>query len=95
MASYYEVTRALVFDHYGRLCRCCGSWRSLTIDHVDGHGAEHREELGNPSTRQFYRWLIVHNYPPGFQTLCFHCNSSKKRGQFCALHRKLLTGVTR
>jgi hypothetical protein len=28
-------------------------------------------------------WLVVHGFPPGFQTLCGPCNRSKGRGPAC------------
>lgn len=86
----YISAREQVFAHYGRTCFCCGTWRRLTIDHTKGNGKEQRTELGQPSSREFYRWLIIHNFPPEYRTLCHPCNASKKTGEFCGLHRKLL-----
>ncbi len=45
----------------------------LTIDHIDGSGAEHRKKL----TVSITKWLAKHNYPEGFQILCWNCNQGK------------------
>ncbi len=81
--------RARVFAHYGQQCACCGRTDQLTIDHVTGGGAEHREELWpgyEPSSHQMYAWLVRNNFPAGFQTLCAPCNNSKKAGERCRLN---------
>lgn len=73
--------REKVFYHYGRSCICCGEDRFefLTIDHVDGGGSQHRQQIKN----DLYRWLIKNNYPEGFQTLCYNCNCAKKDRVLC------------
>lgn len=82
--------RAVVFDHYGWSCTCCGSARNLCIDHVNGDGAEHRDWMkGTGRGIVIYRWLIKNDFPGGFQTLCTPCNVSKRSGNRCTLdHRK-------
>ena len=84
-AAYRKRLRAAVLGHYGQVCACCGSTARLTIDHVNGDGAEHRAQLGNDGGWRFYLWLIRHGFPPGFQSLCFPCNQSKGIGQRCQL----------
>lgn len=82
------VLRTLVFNHYGWLCSCCGSAKNPTIDHVDGDGAEHREQLtGRHGTGgvPVYRWLVRNGFPEGFQTLCRPCNRSKGTGPACRI----------
>lgn len=63
-----------------------GNTAFLTIDHIDGGGAKHRKELGSKPascgllsgvSMALYYWLRDNNYPPGFQVLCFNCNSAK------------------
>ena len=76
--------RAAVFDHYGWICRCCGSPDQPTIDHVYGDGKEHRAVVGG-SGSAMYRWLIRNGFPNGFQTLCVSCNTSKRNGASCRL----------
>jgi hypothetical protein len=86
-----KTLRAQVFAHYGTVCACCGSADDLTIDHVNGDGAEHRKELfGTPrgaSGTQFYLWLIRHDFPsePPLQVLCRACNRSKRDSRSCRI----------
>lgn len=70
--------KQIVISHYGGSCRCCGEAgiEFLTIDHVDGNGAEHRKEIGVRG-RAIYRWLRQNGYPGGFQVLCFNCNIAR------------------
>lgn len=82
------ATRDQVFAHYGASCACCGCTDDLTLDHVNGDGASHREELfGNHRKAgfPFYLWLIQEGLPPGYQTLCASCNASKGLGPCCRL----------
>lgn len=77
-----------VLVHYGTACSCCGATDDLTIDHVNGDGGEHREELFGDSRRsgtQFYTWLKANGFPAGFQTLCRPCNTSKADGVRCTI----------
>jgi len=69
--------KMLVFQHYGRECKCCGdkNIEFMTIDHINNDGAEHRKKVGG--TAHFYSWLIRNKFPEGFQTLCFNCNIAK------------------
>ena len=87
-AAWRDRLRDRVFGHYGRSCACCGSTESLTIDHVNGGGAEHRRDvLGAPSGSgiKFYRWLVREGFPDGFQALSMPCNQSKSRRGACRL----------
>lgn len=70
--------KAEVTSHYGgSFCQCCGEARLefLTIDHIDGGGRQHREQIGLGKT--IYSWLKNNNYPDGYQTLCYNCNCAK------------------
>ncbi len=72
-----EKRKRIVLTHYGNgKCACvnCGfdDLRALSIDHIDGHGAEHRRR-NNIKGVEFYKWLIKNNYPEGYQTLCMNC----------------------
>jgi hypothetical protein len=86
--QWRQRTREQVFAHYGTECACCGTSENLTIDHVDGNGAEHRKELFGAQLggSRFYAWLIKQGFPVGYQTLCKSCNLSKRRGSDCRLH---------
>lgn len=62
-------------------CTQCGfsDDRALSIDHIDGDGAQHRKEIA--SGRTFYKWLIDNDFPDGFQTLCMNCQFVKRHEQ--------------
>ncbi len=85
---HYQERRRQVFDHYGWQCACCGSADRISIDHVNGGGQEHRQELNlaGGNARQVYAWLIKNGFPGGFQTLCLPCNQSKGPRSGCQLH---------
>ena len=65
--------RARVFEHYGKVCACCGSSEQLRIDRVDSAGRVHH----------FYAWLVSNGFPSGFQTLCYQCLVSKRINGKC------------
>ena len=91
----YQVNRKkLVFAYYGESCACCGAPERLSIDHVNGDGHAHRKELFGGSQGRassgFYHWLVTNGFPPGYQTLCRSCNSSKGRGARCVLDHAMV-----
>jgi hypothetical protein len=63
-----------IFNHYGMKCDCCGDTKieSLTIDHINGDGAEHRR-MGLIGSRM-YEWVKKNNYPKDLRLLCMNCN---------------------
>ena len=66
-----------IISAYGGKCACCkcNTIEFLTIDHIDGTGAEHRKKI---DANIFYYWLKKNNYPQdNFQLLCFNCNCAK------------------
>lgn len=78
--------KSQVLQHYGMKCACCGESdiRFLTIDHRDGGGRKHREEIGTGPGVPFYRWLKANNYPEGYTVLCFNCNCGRSvNGGIC------------
>lgn len=94
--AYVDV-KAEVLEHYGTVCACCGTTEDLTIDHPNGDGYAHREELfgnGRSGGGKFYRWLKQNDFPPGYQTLCRSCNSSKQQYGACKLHATGTTPLT-
>lgn len=86
---WHESLQKQVFDHYGWSCACCGSTAQITIDHIEGDGRQHREQLFganyNGNAGRMYRWLIENGFPEGFQPLCRRCNRSKGIGAECRL----------
>lgn len=75
--------RLRVLQAYGGMspsCACCSESivEFLSVDHINNDGAAHRKSIFNePGARSFYRWLIKHDFPSGFQLLCHNCNRAK------------------
>jgi hypothetical protein len=73
-----------VMRYYSPELKClrCGfsDIRALSIDHLDGKGAEHRRKLSGLKRggRIFYSWFKKNNYPSGFQVLCMNCQFIKR-----------------
>jgi len=73
-----------VLTHYSQgapRCACCGerTVQFLCIDHINGGGNSHRKQgIGS-----IYPWLLVHDFPEGFQVLCHNCNSAKSYYGIC------------
>lgn len=86
--AYRDRLRSAAYDAYGGAsCRCCGDdhLEFLTLDHINGGGGKHREQVGTGD--KIHRWLRDNNYPPGFRVLCFNCNYAEFRYGRCP-HRK-------
>jgi len=57
-------------------CSLCGYDKdigALDIDHINGGGNKHRNELTGHGTA-FARWLIDNEFPGGYRILCCNCN---------------------
>jgi hypothetical protein len=92
-AAYIAARKLEVLNAYGGpVCVCCGETliQGLSIDHVNGDGAAHRKTV--TSGPAFYRWLKQHNYPPGYQVLCFTCNFAKAASDHCP-HRDVYATI--
>lgn len=79
-AARYRLLREGALDAYGRTCanpECTTPKATLTIDHMDGRGADHWAANKIRNTFQFYAWLLRNNWPDGYQVLCRPCNASK------------------
>lgn len=79
---YRNRVKERVFSHYsgGEIkCACCDikGMIFLTLDHIDGDGAEKRRAAGSRGGVHYYRTLIQQGFPPGYQVLCFNCNVAK------------------
>lgn len=77
--QHYAKLRGIILTHYGLFCACCGEsdTRFLCIDHINhgrGNPAPRKEQGGGSN---FYKWLIKHEFPEGYQTLCHNCNWGK------------------
>ncbi len=81
--DYKNEEKRIVMNHYSNgnmKCGCCeeDDYNSLTIDHINDDGAEHKRNTGITSGSQMYNWLIKNNFPYGFQVLCMNCNCVKE-----------------
>ena len=82
-AARYAALKFETIEFYGGKCACCGEGhiQFLTIDHINGDGAERREREGLGGA--LYQWLKKNGYPSGFQVLCYNCNCAKRDGDHC------------
>lgn len=69
--------RALVLQHYGGKCACCGEehFDFLALDHIAGNGNNHRSEV-RMAGASMVEWVIKNNFPAIFRVLCHNCNSA-------------------
>ena len=69
-------------------CQCCGEddLALLVLDHIKNDGKRHRQQVGS---LYIYSWLTQHDFPKGFQVLCFNCNMGKQfnGGTECPAHK--------
>jgi predicted restriction endonuclease len=85
MKRRYVIYRKIVIGAYGSQCACCGEKEPLflEVDHINNDGNIHRKKIGT-SGRAIIYWLVVNNFPDGFQLLCSNCNQGKKKnGGIC------------
>lgn len=91
--------KKLVFDHYGRICACCGETEEifLTIGHINGDGAEHRKRVSKSArsgNAAVYLDLIRRGFPDDIRIECYNCNCGAFRnGGVCPHVRAKLTSV--
>lgn len=85
--AYRDSRRRRVLDHYGGACACCGedTFEFLAIDHKDGGGNKHRDEVGRGN--KLVDWIIVNGFPPLFQVLCHNCNHARSTHGTCPHER--------
>lgn len=72
--------RLLVLEAYGGACACCGetAYEFLALDHVDGDGARHKEQVYS-----IYKDVIRRGFPNTFRLLCHNCNSAMGFYGYC------------
>jgi hypothetical protein len=81
-----ECRRKCIF-HYGGpdpKCACCGEkqYEFLVVDHVKGGGNKHRKAIKRTGSN-FYKWLVLNDFPSGFRVLCHNCNFSLGAYGYC------------
>ena len=83
--KYRQKQKDIVIDHYKAKCACCGETirEFLCVDHVNNDGNKHRREMRNTSGSSIYHWLILNEFPDGFQLLCYNCNMAKSIYGIC------------
>lgn len=89
-----DKVRLEVLEAYGNVCACCGEAnpKFLTIDHVDGHGGEHRRSIRATGGSTLYFWIRKSGFPKdGFQILCWNCNAAKQYYGVCP-HKEIKSG---
>lgn len=66
-----QAQKALIFDHYGWECACCGEAEPsfLTIDHVNNDGNYQRKKQGEGANGYLYSGLLRTSSRPAFK-LC-------------------------
>jgi len=74
----YAKLRFEILTHYSEGTLKCKSCQDshiefLEIDHINGGGNKHKEEIKT----LFYVWLKRNNFPEGYQVLCSNCNMKK------------------
>lgn len=64
-------------------CSCCGESQLefLTLDHIDGSGAEERKNV--KSGRNTAYLAKKRGYPPGYRVLCMNCNFALGMSGYC------------
>ena len=90
-ANYARKIKIECLEHYGG-CDCpCGETdiRTLTLDHVNNDGAEHRRKT-NTRGYTFYHMLRKNGFPndPPLQVRCLNCQI-KKRNKLYYEQRKM------
>ena len=75
----YRKTRAMVIEHYGGKCSCCGEAipEFLTLDHINNDGAKQRRDL---KSKNIYANIVKMGFPPDFRVLCWNCNCGRRLG---------------
>lgn len=73
-----------MIEAYGGRCACrnCPETNTafLTLEHVNGDGAEHRAKVGSHT----YADLRRKGWPQdGYTLLCWNCNALKRYGRTC------------
>ena len=98
--EYRLKLKAQVFNHYGPMCVCCGETEKtfLTIGHVNGDGAAHRQEVNGGErgsrraggmTARVYLDIVRRGFPEAFRIECYNCNCGAFRNGGVCPHVKL------
>lgn len=96
MKKYYNKHKLDVFEHYGRVCSCCGEseYDFLSIDHINNDGHLEKWPSGRIiSGKQLYQKIVKAGFPDTYQVLCMNCNFGKRMNNGICPHKnkKVLT----
>ena len=81
-AYYRDILRIIVLQVYSQnkmCCELCGEddLDVLTIDHIDGNGAQHRKNNHLCGGEDMHKWIIDNEFPDGLRVLCRNCNTKE------------------
>jgi hypothetical protein len=96
--QYYGYKRRCIeaYSDGKNCCACCGEsiFEFLTLDHINGDGAKHREEITGKkrvprSGQELFHYFCTNNFPDKdrLQVLCWNCNCGKRTAKVCP-HQK-------
>lgn len=79
--AWKNYNKCITISHYSNGTMCCKNCGEniielFTIDHVNGGGHKHRKQIGQAN---IFVWLRRHNFPDGYQILCYNCNCVQQR----------------
>jgi hypothetical protein len=89
-ANAYK-SEVLMYYGKGRLaCICCGEreLKFLTLDHIVSRKLSKKPEDKLTGFR-LYRVLREKNFPPGYQTMCWNCNSGRALNNGICPHKEI------
>lgn len=87
---YVANKKKIIYDHYGRICVCCGETepKFLTLDHINGGG---KLDRGTSATHNWYfklaKRIQAGNAPKDLRILCYNCNCGRSRNDGICPHR--------
>ena len=93
LAWHYKY-QAVVFDHYGKRCNCCGETNPifLTIDHINGRdGTPEKGQSGYSVVSRVARSIIKGEPRTDIQILCYNCNCGRYRNGGICPHKETET----
>ena len=89
-----RILKTEVLKHYGNnklACVCCGVdiIQFLTLDHINGRQEGDRGSNKNKKVgRSLWAYLKRENFPSGYQTLCWNCNSGRQINKGVCPHKQ-------
>jgi superfamily II DNA helicase RecQ len=90
--EYRNRIRLEILTYYSKgvpNCSCCQEQRMefLSIDHINGGGAQHRKTMKASS---IYSAIKRDNFPENYRVLCHNCNMSKGLYGYCPHEKEII-----